>query len=38
MVYYLTDDQFGYAAGIDGLVVRQKPATYFIRVRSMPNR
>jgi len=29
MVYYLTDDQFGYAAGIDGLVVRQKPATIF---------
>jgi hypothetical protein len=29
MVYYLTDDQFGYAAGIDGLVVRQKPATMF---------
>jgi hypothetical protein len=29
MVYYLTDDQFGYAAGVDGLVVRQKPATIF---------
>lgn len=29
MIYYLTDDQFGYAAGIDGLVVRQKPATIF---------
>ncbi|OGC89420.1 MAG: hypothetical protein A2W25_01685 [candidate division Zixibacteria bacterium RBG_16_53_22] len=29
MVYYLTDDQFGYAAGIDGMVVRQKPATIF---------
>ncbi len=29
MVYYLTDDQFGYAAGIDGLIVRQKPATIF---------
>jgi hypothetical protein len=29
MVYYMTDDQFGYAAGIDGLVVRQKPATIF---------
>jgi hypothetical protein len=29
MVYYLTDDQFGYAAGIDGLVVRQLPATIF---------
>jgi hypothetical protein len=29
MVYYLTDDQFGYAAGIEGMVVRQKPATIF---------
>jgi hypothetical protein len=29
MVYYLTDDQFGYAAGIDGLVMRDKPATLF---------
>jgi len=29
MVYYLTDDQFGYAAGIDGMVVRQRPATIF---------
>lgn len=29
MIYYLTDDQFGYAAAIDGLVVRQKPATIF---------
>jgi len=29
MVYYLTDDQFGYAAGIDGLVIRKKPATIF---------
>ncbi len=29
MVYYLTDDQFGYAAGVDGLVLRQKPATIF---------
>jgi hypothetical protein len=29
MVYYLTDDQFGYAAGVDGLIVRQKPATIF---------
>ncbi len=29
MIYYLTDDQFGYAAGIDGLVVRQRPATIF---------
>ncbi len=29
MVYYLTDDQFGYAAGIDGLVMRDKPSTLF---------
>lgn len=28
-VHYLTDDQFGYAAGIDGMVVREKPATIF---------
>jgi hypothetical protein len=29
IVYYLTDDQFGYAAGVDGLVIRRKPATIF---------
>lgn len=29
MVHYLTDDQFGYAAGVDGMFVRQKPATVF---------
>ena len=29
MVHYLTDDQFGYAAAIDGKMVRQKPATIF---------
>ncbi|MBD3170692.1 MAG: hypothetical protein GF307_14535 [candidate division Zixibacteria bacterium] len=29
MVHYLTDDQFGYAAGVDGLVVREEPATIF---------
>jgi len=28
-VHYLTDDQFGYAAGVDGLFVREKPATIF---------
>jgi hypothetical protein len=28
-VHYLTDDQFGYAAGIDGMFVREKPATVF---------
>jgi len=29
-VRYLTDDQFGYAAAIDGLFVREKPATVFM--------
>ncbi len=29
LVHYMTDDQFGYAAGIDGMVVREKPATIF---------
>ncbi|NIP42616.1 MAG: fibronectin type III domain-containing protein [candidate division Zixibacteria bacterium] len=29
MVHYLTDDQFGYAAAIDGKMVRQRPATIF---------
>ncbi|MCM2271522.1 MAG: fibronectin type III domain-containing protein [candidate division Zixibacteria bacterium] len=29
-VHYLTDDQFGYAAAIDGMVVREKPATIFM--------
>jgi hypothetical protein len=29
-VHYLTDDQFGYAAAIDGIVVREKPATIFL--------
>lgn len=29
-VHYLTDDQFGYAAGIDGMVVREQPATIFL--------
>ncbi|HWR84111.1 MAG TPA: fibronectin type III domain-containing protein [Candidatus Deferrimicrobium sp.] len=28
-VHYLTDDQFGYAAAIDGMVMREKPATMF---------
>ncbi len=28
-VHYLTDDQFGYAAAIDGMVVREEPATIF---------
>lgn len=29
MVRYLTDDQFGYAAGVDGIMIREKPATIF---------
>jgi len=29
MVRYVTDDQFGYAAALDGLFVREKPATIF---------
>jgi len=29
MVHYITDDQFGYAAALDGLFVREKPATIF---------
>jgi hypothetical protein len=30
MVYYVTDDQFGYAAAMDGLMVRERPATIFM--------
>jgi len=29
MVRYLTDDQFGFAAGVDGILLREKPATCF---------
>ncbi len=29
-VRYITDDQFGYAAAVDGLFVREKPATIFL--------
>lgn len=29
MVHYLTDDQFAYAAGVDGIMVREKPAAIF---------
>jgi hypothetical protein len=29
MVHYLTDEQFGYVAAVDGIMVRQKPATCF---------
>ena len=28
-VHYLTDDQFGFAAAVEGMVVREKPATIF---------
>jgi hypothetical protein len=31
MVYYLTDDQFGYAAALDGIMTREKPATVFLQ-------
>ncbi len=29
-VHYITDDQFGYAAAVDGMIVREKPATIFL--------
>ena len=29
MVRYLTDDQFGFAAGVDGILLREKPAACF---------
>ncbi len=29
-INYITDDQFGYAAGVDGIMVRQKPAAIFM--------
>lgn len=28
-IHYLTDDQFGYVAGVDGVMVREKPAANF---------
>jgi len=30
MVSYVTDEQFGYVAHVDGLMVREKPATVFL--------
>ena len=30
MVYYVTDDQFGFAAAMDGMMTREKPATVFL--------
>ncbi len=29
-VFYLTDDQFGYVAGVDGIIVRDQPAAIFL--------
>ena len=29
-VFYITDDQFGFAAGVNGMMVREKPATIFM--------
>jgi len=29
-VFYLTDEQFGYVAGVDGIIVREKPAANFL--------
>ncbi len=29
MVHYLTDDQFAYAAGVDGIMMRERPAACF---------
>ena len=29
-VFYLTDDQFGYVAGVDGIIVREEPAAIFL--------
>jgi hypothetical protein len=31
VVYYLTDDQFGYAAALDGLFLRERPAAVFLQ-------
>jgi len=30
MVFYLTDDQFGYAAGVDGIISRERPGAIFL--------
>ena len=29
-VFYLTDDQFGFVAGVDGIILREKPAAIFL--------
>jgi len=31
MVHYLTDDQFAYAAGVNGIMLREKPAAIFFQ-------
>lgn len=30
-IYFLTKDQFGYAAGVDGIMVREKPGAVFLQ-------
>ena len=30
-IYYLTSDQFGYAAGVDGIMMREKPGAIFLQ-------
>lgn len=30
-IFFLTEDQFAYAAGVDGIMVREKPATVFLQ-------
>ena len=30
MIHYLTDDQFGYVSGVDGIMMREKPAAIFM--------
>jgi hypothetical protein len=29
-IFFLTSDQFGYVAGVDGIIIREKPATNFL--------
>ena len=31
MVHYITDDQFAYAAGVNGIMLREKPAAIFLQ-------
>lgn len=30
-IFYLTGDQFGYAAGVDGIMIREKPGAVFLQ-------